>query len=309
MYKKVSIAILSLIVMAGLPAPSRAETVLEKVARTGVLTAGTRSDAIPMSYLNAEGKWDGYSVEILRFIERRLERELNRKIDLEFVDVEVGERIPKLITREVDIICEVVSYSWERERFIDYSVNYGITGTSLLMKKGRNLGTIEALKGKRIGILPDSTNEQVIKLFQPEAILVPLEKGIREALTALQRGRIDAFAADKVILEGLRITSRNPDRLEILPKQPFNREGLACMLPEDDSSFRDMVNFTLVTFLQEVVRGEGDSAAMFNSWFGPEGIIKADREPIYEFFRFVIDSHSQIPPAKTQTERSNQRAQ
>ncbi len=302
MHKKLAIGILSLIFTAGLSTPSWAETVIEKVARTGVLTAGTRSDAVPLSYIDARGEWAGYSVEILRLIRERLEGELGKKVDLEFVEVKVQERIPKLIGEEVDIICEAVSYTWGRERYVDYSVSYGMTGTRLLAKKGSNLETSESLIGKRIGVIPDSTNEQVIKLVQPKAILVPMKDNLQEALKAVERGKIDAFAGDGLLLEGLRITLSDPNRFEVLPKTPYNREGIACMVPENDSSFRDMVNFTIVKFLQEVVTGKGNSADLFGSWFGNDGIVRVDRDLVVNFFNYVIDSHSQIPPEDRKAE-------
>ena len=41
-----------------------AETVIEKVARTGTLTAGTSKDALPFAFRNDDDELVGYSIDI-----------------------------------------------------------------------------------------------------------------------------------------------------------------------------------------------------------------------------------------------------
>lgn len=49
MFKTLSIAVFGLLIALFLPQNARAETVVDKVSRTGVLTFGTRVDLIPYS--------------------------------------------------------------------------------------------------------------------------------------------------------------------------------------------------------------------------------------------------------------------
>ncbi|BAZ12455.1 ABC transporter, binding protein component [Calothrix sp. NIES-4071] len=100
--------------------------------------------------------------------------------------------------RKVDIVCDASSFTWERDKLVDFSVSYAITGTHLLVKKDSTLGTAESLLGKRVGVLPQTTNEQVIRKVQPKAQLVNF-KNRNEAYTALEQGKIDAFAADGIL--------------------------------------------------------------------------------------------------------------
>lgn len=83
MYKKLAITTLSLLLTTFTPAVAKAETVMEKIARTGVMTAGTSKDAIPFAYTNNQGKLVGYSVDMLNLIKEQLEKELGRKIKLQ----------------------------------------------------------------------------------------------------------------------------------------------------------------------------------------------------------------------------------
>jgi polar amino acid transport system substrate-binding protein len=219
MTKKAAIACLSLIFAAALQLPSQAETVLEKVTRTGVLTAGTSTDAIPFAYDNEKGELVGYSVDMLNLIKAQLENRLGKPIQLEFVEVTPAERISKLESKDVDIVCESISFTWNREQYVDFSTSYGVTGTKLLVKKGSSGGSPESLAGKRVGVIPETTNEQVIKLLQPQATLVPV-KDVAAGFTALEAGKIDALAWDGILLDGFRQTVSKPDAFAIGQKPP-----------------------------------------------------------------------------------------
>jgi polar amino acid transport system substrate-binding protein len=300
MDKKVAIACLSLIFAATLQLPSQAETVIERVARTGVLTAGTSTDAIPLAYDNDKGELVGYSIDMLNLIKGQLEARLGKPIQLDFVELTPEDRISKLEGREVDIICEAVSFTWNREQYVDFSTSYGVTGTKLLVKKSSSINSAESLAGKQVGVISETTNEQVIKLVQPQATLVPI-KDIAAGFAALEAGKIDALAWDALLLEGFRQTVNQPETFAVVPEAAYNREGLACMLPQNDSTFRNLVDFTLVKFMQGVMAGDSQSVAIFDRWFGPDGMVPARRDQVNQFFKYVIDSHEQITNAKEQT--------
>jgi polar amino acid transport system substrate-binding protein len=187
-----------------------AETVMQKVARTGVLTAGTSRDALPFAYVDSQGKLNGYSVDMLSLIKEQLEKDLRKKIKLKLVGLSPSERIPKIVNQQVDIVCDASSFTWKRDKKVDFSVSYAVTGTQLLVKKGSNLGSPKSLIGKRIGVLAGTTNEQAIAHVQPQAKLVYFKTRV-EGYTALQQGTIDAFSSDSILLEGWLQQQKNPD--------------------------------------------------------------------------------------------------
>ena len=96
--KKTAILFFGLSLLGG-NASVMAETVVEKIVRTGKLTAGTSKDALPFAYRNAEGELVGYSIDILELITEQLEEEYNRDIELELVALQPKERILLLIVR------------------------------------------------------------------------------------------------------------------------------------------------------------------------------------------------------------------
>jgi polar amino acid transport system substrate-binding protein len=296
MYQKITIGFLSLS-LASIPNLAHAETVIQKVARTGVLTAGTSRDAIPFAYADSQGQLVGYSVDMLVQIKEQLEKQLGKKIQLKLVPLSPAQRIPKVAKREVDIVCDASSFTWERDKQVDFSVSYAVTGTQLLVKKASTLGTKESLLAKRIGVLPQTTNEQAIRRVQPKANLVYFKNRV-EAYTALEQGKIDAFASDGILSEGWLQSQKNHDAYKIVPDRPFSREGIACMVPQDNSKFLDSVNYSLIKFMQEFIKGKSRNVAIFDRWFGPKGTVFLNqdlRDLAIETMQLVIESREEIP--------------
>ena len=272
-----------------------AETVMEKVARTGVLTAGTSKDALPFAYADDKGQLVGYSVDMLTLIQQQLEKELGRKIELKLVALEPQERIPQLVNNDVDIVCDASSFTWKRDQKIDFSVSYGITGTRLLVKQQDYLTIARSLVGKRIGVLPGTTNELAIKRAEPRVEIVTIRD--RDAgHSALERGEIDAFADDGILLESWLQTINNSEDFTIAGY--YSQEGIACMIPEDNSQFLNHVNYTLIRFMQSFLAEKPEALALFESWFGFQGIVpltKDLRDLMLENMQLIVDFKEEIP--------------
>ncbi|MEA5572193.1 amino acid ABC transporter substrate-binding protein [Calothrix sp. UHCC 0171] len=286
--------------VGGISQQAFAETVMAKIKRTGVLTAGTSKDAIPFAYTDKKGQSAGYSVDMLVLIKEQLEKELGRKIQLKLVNLPPEERIPKILQRQVDIVCDASSFTWERDKQVDFSVSYGVTGTQMLVKKESNLGTAESLLGKRIGVLSQTTNERAIRRVQPKAKLVYF-KNRKEGYIALQQGKIDAFASDGILAEGWLQSEKNHDAFKIVPDRPFSREGIACMLPENNSKFLNSVNYALIAFMQGFINGNSRNVAIFDRHFGAKGTVFLNqdlRDLAIETMQLMIESHEEIPAGK-----------
>ena len=250
--------------------PAVAETVIENIVRTGKLTAGTSKDALPFAFRNDRGELVGYSVDILELITARLEEEYDRDIELELVALQPKERIPQLVNGEVDIVCDASSFTWKRDRLVDFSFSYSSTGTRLLTTRNNNFWDADSLVGQRIGVLPKTTNERTIKRVQPLAEIIPL-KDRAAGFAALEKGEIDAFASDSILLESWLRNTSNPEDFHIVGD--YSREGIACMVPENNSQFLNTVNYTLIEFMQGFLAGKPEYVTIFEQWFGPQGAL------------------------------------
>ncbi len=255
-----------------LASASLAETVVEKVARTGFLTVGTRFDAIPYSYVNDKGELVGYSMDVLERIRKRLETRLGRPVTLQMIEAnQPGEKINLIRSGDIDIACST-AFTWERAKVVDFSISYSISGIRILAKKGSNLSTPQSLIGKRIALVPTSAAVDVIKLVQPQATIVTTYSTVEEAIEALKTGKIDAIAGDSISLAGT-ILRDNPKIYEIVPEEALANFGIACMVPENNSTFLDDVNYAIVKMMQDYITNDTATVSQIDRWFGSQGLV------------------------------------
>jgi polar amino acid transport system substrate-binding protein len=278
-----------------LASASLAETVVEKVARTGFLTVGTRFDAIPYSYVNDKGELVGYSMDVLERIRKRLETRLGRPVTLQMIEAnQPGEKINLIRSGDIDIACST-AFTWERAKVVDFSISYSISGIRILAKKGSNLSTPQSLIGKRIALVPTSAAVDVIKLVQPQATIVTTYSTVEEALEALKTGKIDAIAGDSISLAGT-ILRDNPKIYEIVPEEALANFGIACMVPENNSTFLDDVNYAIVKMMQDYITNDTATVSQIDRWFGSQGLVPIPPELLKGFFAFKVIEHAQINP-------------
>ena len=294
MFRKLSLTLLStLLLMLGVQ-PVVAETIVESVARTGKLVVGTSFDLVPYAYFNQKEELDGYSIDIVKLIQKQLEQELGKTIELDFVETNsVIETLPKLTSGEIDIACNIV-FTWERNRYVDFTMRYSLSGIRLLVPVGN---ASDSLADKKIGVPSATFVKDAMKLAYPQATLVPMET-LTEGVEALKAGQIDALAGDSVILDGVR-QQIAPDDYKILPQlseKPYARYGVACIVPENNSTFLNIANYAIAKMMEGYLVGDQQSLDIVNKWFGPEGVIGIiDPNLIKNFYENTIINHEQIP--------------
>lgn len=294
MGKKLTLLVLSLLLTATLQPPSWAGQILDRIKQTGVITAGVRKDAIPFGYVNEQGQWVGYSLDILELIRQETEKQIGKPVKLQFIEVTPQTRFAKIQQKEIDIECGSTTFTWERDKQVDFTISYFASGTQLLVKNDSDLTTLESLAGKRIGVIPNTTNQKIIKEQQPAAQLV-IVKDRLEGLQKLETGEIDGFASDGIVLEGLKKEASNPSMFKVVPEFPYQYEAYACVIPEDESAWRNLVNYGLVKYMQGVVTDEPKAVAIYEKWFGDKGQTPYPRETMNEYYQGILNGFEWIP--------------
>ena len=220
------------VLLLGAAAPVLAETVLEKISRTGGLAAGTRATSIPFAFINEKNEWIGFSIDLLEAIRARLEKKLGKPIKLEKKEIDLVTRFQLVANRAVDVVCAADTYTRGRDETVDFSINFFFTGAQLLVKKGSGIS-------KRVGAAKGSTGEKALRASQSKAELV-IFPDHPDGFLALEQGRIVAYANDGILLAGLAAKARNPKDYEVVGDF-FSKDPYSCMVPENDSKWRDFV--------------------------------------------------------------------
>ncbi len=254
------------VLLLGAAAPVLAETVLEKISRTGVLTAGTRGSAIPFAFINEKNEWIGFSIDLLEAIRARLEKKLAKRIKLEKKEVTPATRIPLVVNRTIDVECGATTYTRSRDETVDFSINFFFTGTQLLVKRGSGIKSVADVAGKRVGVAQGSTSDKNLRASQPKADVVIFQDH-PAAFLALEQGRIVAYANDGIQLAGLAAKVKNPKDYEVVGDF-FSKEPYSCMVPENDSKWRDFVNHTFMELIDS-----GKFFELYDKWFGDRGVV------------------------------------
>src|SRR5262249_61827450 len=115
----------------GQAAPVLAETVLEKIGRTGVVTAGTRGSSIPLAFINEKNEWIGFSIDLLEAIRARLEKKLGKPIRLEKKEVggDPATRIPPGGSRTIDLEGSATTHPPGRDETAGVSIPFSVPGS------------------------------------------------------------------------------------------------------------------------------------------------------------------------------------
>lgn len=286
----------ALALLAGvLPATAaRAGAVLQRVATSGELVVGSEPLLPPLSFLDSKGQPAGYGVEVVRRVQAELSTALGRPITVRFEAVsDPAELVRRVGKGELALACGV-PFSWARDAQVDYTLPIGLSGIRVLAPAGRIDGSPASLQGRRIGAVPGSLGEAVLKGVQPQARVVPFA-GLGEAVVALQAGQLDGVMGDTNLLTG-KANSLGPTGLVVTPEQPYERYAVGCIVPENDSAFRDLANLAIARLLQGYMDGDPAAVASVDRWVGPKGVLGVPSERIRTYFESVLLNYEAIRP-------------
>jgi glutamate/aspartate transport system substrate-binding protein len=251
---------------------------LKKIADTKTISIAYRDDAMPFSFTNDRKQPDGYSVELCRRIVSSIERQLNvQGLKVNWVPVTVQSRFDAVAKGRADMECGSSTITLSRLKQVDFSSIIFVETTGLLVKSESGVRAFTDLSGKKIAVVGGTTNERAVgaqlKRRLLSATVVPF--GSRdEALAALEEGKADAFASDKLLLIGAAGLAKDPRTLVLLNDQ-LSYEPYGIVLPRGDAALRLAVN----TGLSQVFTGE--IVEIFRRWFGSLGTPSAVLEAVY----------------------------
>lgn len=264
-------ALIALLVLVGSPAVGT-EPVLDRIERTGVFNAGSRADAVPFGYRDKKGQLAGFSVDLLSEIHQRLEQRFGRTLKLQLREVTPANRMELVINGTIDIECGVTTPTWTREAQVDFSIPFFGNGTRIMTLES-TATQLQDLKGKRIGVAAGATTAAILAEHVPEAITVEVPD-MATGFKRFSQGELDGLANIGIVLRAMVEGSPLKSKVILLPRSGmFSYETMACILPQNDSAWRDFVNYTLAELLTGVDEYRGEFMEIYERWFGPRGVV------------------------------------
>jgi glutamate/aspartate transport system substrate-binding protein len=243
---------------------------LAHIAGTGVFRIGYVPDAPPMSFVDANGKTVGYSIDLCRHIGDAVAKRLNRTdLKTEFVPlVAPQERIDAIVNSKVDIECGATTVTLSRRKAVDFTLMTFITGGTVLSRKNNPVPTLESLPGKRIAVIKGTTTEDALLRFgrlNDYRFTLALISTHDEGMRLLNEGKVDGYASDRAMLIGQ--VFRTPGAADyVMARQVFSREPYSLMTRRGDTEFRLLADSALADLYSDArIR------RLYHNWFGRYG--------------------------------------
>jgi polar amino acid transport system substrate-binding protein len=237
--------------------PAAPQSTLDKVTAAGVVRVGIRFDNPPLSYIDANGNWVGFDVDLANELAGRL------GVKIEPVKVDETTRISFLQEGKIDLAVASMNHTRKREAAVDFSLTYFWDNQTFLVRKGE-FESLEDLFGRKVALNAGSSAIDAWKKYAadrggaaPE--IVEFTDKVA-AVQALRDGAVDGYAEDGITLLALAAGDEN---LVLLPGG-INPVQFGIGLPVNDSAWRDAVNYAL----QDIWK-DGTYLTIYNKWLGP----------------------------------------
>jgi ABC-type amino acid transport substrate-binding protein len=260
---------LALLLLPALACAASAKDTLDKIRETKTVTIAFRDDAQPFSFVDQSKQPTGYSIDLCRRVVASIGQQLGVDgLQIKWQSVTLQSRIDAVAEGQADMECGSTTATLGRMKQVNFSSFIFVDGTGLLVKGDAGLRQLSDLGGKKIGVLPGTTNEVALNAALARTVInaavVPVTSR-EEGLAQLEEGKIDAFASDKVLLLGLGPKAKDPKTISML-QDNLSFEPYAIVLPRNDDNFRLAVN----TALAQTYRS-GAIREVFDRWFGGFG--------------------------------------
>jgi ABC-type amino acid transport substrate-binding protein len=236
-----------------------------------------------MSFIDKQGKTSGYSVELCRYIASAVRRHLDMPdLKIEYVPlIAPQQRIDAVVNGDVDIECGATTVTLSRREKVDFTLMTFITGGSVLSTAKRPITTLDDLRGHTIAVIEGTTTETAIRHFgdvNEYKFNLRLIGTHDEGISLLQKGEVDGYASDRVMLLGQVFRSADAGNY-VLTRRAFSFEPYSLMVRRGDTEFRLLADRALASLYRDArIR------RLYQDWFGRYGeAMTPILEAMYEF--------------------------
>ncbi len=155
--------LIAALAFVSIAAPTQAAGTLDKVAQSGTLVIGYRHAAPPFSYADDRGQPIGYSIDICTRIVDAVRRELKRPdLAVKYVPVSTANRIPALLSGEIDLECATTTNTAERRKQVAFTIPTFIAAMRVMAKETSGISSINDLTGKTVVTTQGTTGERLL---------------------------------------------------------------------------------------------------------------------------------------------------
>ncbi len=237
---------------------------LQKIYETGVIRIGHRENSPPFSFLDAQRRPIGYSLDLCDVVVEQVGVHVHKSLRVEYVPVSPTNRFDLVKSGAVDLECGSTTASAERRTVFGFSPAIFVTGTKLLVKRGSGIRSLRDLQGKTVVLTSGTVHADTVpRLAQRQKVTIQFlfAPDHDASFKMLAEGKADAFANDDIQLYGA-IALRNATSDYRVVGDFLTYADYALMFRPGDAEFAEVVNQAF-----ERMATSGETRAIYRRWF------------------------------------------
>ena len=238
---------------------------IERLKSGGKIIIAHRESSVPFSYLDADKKPVGYAVDLCVKLAEAVSKKLGAKSNgIEFLMVTPANRIPFIEQGKADMECGSTTNNAERRQKVAFTVPHFITGARMLVRAEKPYERIEDLGGKKLVSTKGTTPLKAVESANRERLLgisIVEAPDHAKAIEMVEKGEVEGFVMDDVLLYGLAANRPNPKALKVVGKF-LTTEPLAIMMSKNEPEFKKMVD----TEMRRMITSS-EIYAIYDKWF------------------------------------------
>jgi ABC-type amino acid transport substrate-binding protein len=248
---------------AQVPADSR----MKRIADTKTVKIAYRAAAAPFSFLAPDQQPAGYTVDLCKIVVQAMGKQLGSELKIEWVRVTTQNRFDTVASGQADMECGSSTMTLGRMQKVDFSSAIFVESTGIVVKADAGIANAAGLAGKKIAVAANTSNERalndLVKQGRLQASIVPV-KDREEGIAWLEKGSVDGYASDKLLLVGARFADA---KAVSMLADDLSIEPYAIVLPRGDWALRLAVNGGLAQVFRT-----GQVFEIFGRWFNQIGL-------------------------------------
>ena len=225
-------------------ASSSSAAELKEIQQRGYLTVAVKDDLRPLGFRDATGRLQGLEIELAQRLAQDL---LHKPNALKMQLVANQDRLAVVLQGKADLTIARVTLTEPRARLVSFSIPYYLDSTAIITKSP-SMQRLSDVQRQKIAVLNGSSTIAQVRYSLPSVQLVGVNS-YQQALSLLEQGKADGFAADASVLSGW--VQEYPE-YRILPAQ-LSVESLCVVMPKglQYDELRQLVNAAIARYAAE----------------------------------------------------------
>ncbi|SNR69502.1 transporter substrate-binding domain-containing protein [Puniceibacterium sediminis] len=238
--------------VAGLAAPSMAADLAE-IEAAGTVKIGMLVDFPPFGIQDMSGNPDGYDADVAKALADYM------GVTAQIVPVTGPNRIPYLLSGQVDVLVASLGITEERAQKVDFSRPYAGISIAVYGDNGLEVTDKAGLSGQSISVARASTQDSGVTAVAPEGTDIRRFDDDATAVQALLSGQVKLIGASNVVMS--QIAAAMGDRFDKKFDLSSQVQGIA-VAPGSDALLVKINGFV------EQAKSDGALDKIHEKWLG-----------------------------------------